>query len=404
MRKVDVCVIGGGAAGLVAAISAKRQGRSVLILEHTNRVGKKLLATGNGRCNFTNVNQDLSNYRGASSEFINTVLEQFGYEDTIRFFKELGIIPKDRNGYIYPNSNQASSVLDVLLFELKALKISVLYEVDVEEIVHQKNSFEIYTNKDDINSNAIILSTGSKANKVTGSDGSGYDLAKAFGHSIKPVVPALVQLRSDSKVFKKVAGVRTDAKVTLIVDDNTISNDIGELQLTDYGISGIPVFQISRFAALALFEKRDVYVDVDFLPQFNEEEIKALLALRFKMPKRTVVESLTGILNYKLLVMLLNEAGIDENKNVNDLNEKEIDKLLKLFTSFKVKITETNSFENAQVCAGGVNCDEINPLTMESKLVKGLFFAGEILDVDGACGGYNLQWAWSSGFVAGKNA
>lgn len=404
MRSTDICIIGGGASGMMSAIIAARNGSRVTIIEHMDRVGKKILSTGNGRCNYTNTNQALSNYRCANEEFVSLVLQQFGYNETIKFFSEFGIIPKDRNGYIYPNSNQASSILDVLRFEMEKLKVNVLTQTNVIQINEKKNGFEIRTDGEDFLAKRLILATGSKAAKVTGSDGSGYDFAKYFGHSIKPVVPALVQLKSDMKCFKAMSGVRTDGKIDLYVNDNLVSSDTGELQLTDYGISGIPVFQVSRFAALGIYEKRNVYAKVNFLPQFQIEEVKSIIENRRVTSKNEVCDALTGMLNKKLITVLVKEAGISVNKRINELSDTEIESLTKKICEFKINIISTNSFDNAQVCAGGVDTNDINPKTMESKIVPGLFFAGEIVDVDGACGGYNLQWAWSSGYVAGIGA
>ncbi len=405
MEKTRVIILGGGASGMMAAISAARNGAKVTILERMDRVGKKILSTGNGKCNFTNRNQDISNYHGADPGFISTILEQFDFFQTLRFFDRLGIMSKDKNGYIYPNSNQASSVLDVLRMEIFSLDISVECGVKITGVEKKNQSFIVHTFLKDYESDSLIIATGSKAAPSTGSDGSGFEYVHAFGHSIIPVLPALVQLRSDQKFFKSIAGVRTDARVSLFVDGSPVVSDSGELQLTDYGISGIPVFQISRYASIALNEGKKVSAFIDFFPDLDHDNLVKLLVNRFGInSRRNVEDAMIGMINKKLVSLFIKEAGIGVSDLCGSLNDKKIERLASTMDSFTVNIVATNSFENAQVCCGGVDSKEINPYTMESLLVRGLFFAGEVVDVDGACGGYNLQWAWSSGFVAGKNA
>lgn len=403
--KANVIVIGGGASGMMAAICAARNGSKVTILERMDRVGKKILSTGNGKCNYTNRNQDISNYHGADPAFISTILEQFDYFQTMRFFDKLGIMAKDKNGYIYPNSNQASSVLDVLRMEIFACNINVECGVKITSVEKKNQTFIVHTFLKDYEADSIIIATGSKAAPSTGSDGSGYDYVKSFGHKIKPVLPALVQLKSDQKFFKAIAGVRTDACVTLFVENNPMATDTGELQITDYGISGIPVFQVSRYASIALNEHKKVTAAINFFPEYDHDSLIKLLVNRFNLNKsKSTLDAMIGMINKKLITLFLKESGISSDIHAGKLGEREINRLAATMDNFKVNIVSTNSFENAQVCCGGVDTAEINPYTMESTLVRGLFFAGEIVDVDGACGGYNLQWAWSSGFVAGKNA
>ena len=405
MEKTRVIVIGGGASGMMAAITAARNGSKVTIIERMDRVGKKILSTGNGKCNFTNRNQDISNYHGGDESFIRTILEQFDSFQTMRFFDRLGIISKDKNGYIYPNSNQASSVLDVLRMEIFALNINVECNVKISSIEKKNHTFIVHTFVKDYEADSVIIATGSKAAPATGSDGSGYEYARAFGHSLIPVLPALTALRSDQKFFRSIAGVRCDAHVTLFAGNNLLGSDRGELQITDYGISGIPVFQISRYASIALNEGKKVYALIDFFPEYEYENLVKLLTNRFAInSSRNVEDALIGAINKKLISVFLKEAGISLSETAGSLGEKRIASLAKVMNCFKVNIIATNSFENAQVCTGGVDTRQINPYTMESQLIRGLFFAGEIVDVDGSCGGYNLQWAWSSGYVAGKNA
>lgn len=389
---------------MIAAIIATRQGKKVRIIDHKDKLGKKILATGNGKCNFTNMYVDNTCFRGEDIDYIMDIYSQFNNEKAIEFFKELGIYPKIKNGYVYPNSGQASSILEVLTTELNYLGVKIEYETVVEKIKKTDDQFTIITNKGNYTATSLIIATGSKASPKTGSDGSGYKLAKDLGHSINPILPALVQLKSDAKFLKEVAGVRCDGVVKLMHERECIASDKGELMLTDYGISGIPVFQVSRYASVLLNQGKKVTARLDFLPNMEFKECKEYLKERANLyPDKTVLDNLVGLLNKKLLISLFKLAKISPDTKSYELNDKQILKLTDTFKSLSINITATNSFDNAQIACGGVKLSELKKHTLESKKQKGLFFAGEILDVDGICGGYNLQWAWSSGYVCGIN-
>ncbi len=429
----QVIIIGGGASGMTAAVMAARGGAAVTVLEHMDRVGKKILSTGNGRCNFTNQDQKPEYYHCGQADFPWRVLEQFPMERTVEFFAELGILAKERNGCLYPNSDQASSVLDALRFELERLQIRVTTGCQVREIRPEGNGFSVRTDQGKLSAGAVVLAAGSKAAPSTGSDGSGYELARGLGHRIVTPLPALVQLRCAEKDYKQLAGVRTDAKIDLYVEmsraesaaDRTkrvpaqgssvdgsapdswrlAASDRGELQLTDYGISGIPVFQVSRYASAALHSKKRVKAVIDFLPRQTQEETMAMLCRRAaSMPERTCEQWMCGLLNKKLSLVLLKRAGLKPSECAGCVGESGWAALGRQLRAFETVITAANSFDQAQVCCGGVDTLEVDPATMMSRKGRGLYLAGEILDVDGICGGYNLQWAWSSGAVAGANA
>lgn len=407
--KTCVYIIGAGPAGMMAAITAAKSGADVTLMEHNDRIGKKILSTGNGRCNYTNEFQGPEYYRSDNNSFPWKVVQAFPADTVISYFEELGIMPKNKNGGLYPFSEQAAAVLDVLRMEIERLHISVVTSAHVKEIVKQKQGFRIVAEVEQKEkrylADKVILSTGSKAAAKLGSDGSGYALAKALGHHIIPVVPALVQLKCKEAYFKSLAGIRLQGKVSLYVNEVLMGEDTGEVQLTDYGISGIPVFQISRYAARGLYEKKQVYAVLDILPQMSESELFDYLWKRKEeRPLKEMESFFTGIFNKKLIPVLLKNAGISLHKKVGELTKKELHLLVKGIKSWNVTISGTNSFEQAQVCAGGIDTREIEPSTMESNIVPGLYFAGEIVDVDGICGGYNLQWAWSSGYLAGKGA
>lgn len=401
MRK-RVIVIGGGAAGMTAAIAAARSGADTVILEHTKRPGKKILSTGNGKCNLTNLDMKKEAFRGEEPGFAWNVVKAVPVDATLRFFEDLGLVLTDRNGYVYPASGQASSVLDALRFELDHLKIPVLCE---QEVLSITRDLKVRTGDGEQRADAVILAAGSKAAPGTGSDGSGYKLAKSLGHRIIKPLPALVQLRCKEPWYKQFSGVRTDSLVTLYCGGEKTASDRGELQFTDYGISGIPVFQVSRFAARALDDGKAVTARLDLFPAMGRQELYGFLKDRTKrLGYRPSGEFLNGVMNKKLHPALLKEAGIPLNLRSADLTDQQLRRLAERIKGLETTVTAANSFEQAQVCSGGIAVTEVNAATMESKLVKNLFFAGEILDVDGICGGYNLQWAWSSGILAGRNA
>lgn len=411
----SVYIIGGGASGMMAAIHAAKEGAQVTILEHTDRVGRKLLSTGNGRCNLTNLYQAPECYRSCNPGFPMEVTAGYPVRETLRFFEGLGILPKSKDGYIYPNSEQASAVLDALRMEIDHQTIKVLCGCEVKEIRRGKNrdsdasghrgSFDIKTSLGTFRGDSLILAAGSKAAPVTGSDGSGYELAQKLGHTVIPPLPALVQLRCQEKHYKQLAGIRTEARLKLLINGAEADTQEGELQLTDYGISGIPTFQLSRYASIALASHRRVQVLIDYLPRQTVEETDKFLKERAKtMGDRTALGFMTGLLNKKLALVLLKLSNIPDGEVVSRIDGNQWKKLLKQIKEYETTVTAANPFENAQVCCGGVDTREVNPRTMESKVVPGLYIAGELLDVDGICGGYNLQWAWSSGALAGIHA
>lgn len=403
--KQRVIIIGGGAAGLVAAVTAARCNAQVIIVEHMNRVGKKILSTGNGRCNMTNLHMGPECYRSSERGFPMNVVDGFPVKDTIRFFQDMGIEPKDRDGYIYPNSDQASAVLDVLCMELRHLGVRVLLSCEVKEIEALGHTYRLHTSQGVLEGDALILATGSKAAPGTGSDGSGYELARKLGHTVIKPLPALVQLRCQGTMYRQMAGIRTQAKVSLFSHGEKLAEDQGELQLTDYGLSGIPVFQISRFASRALDQGRKVVVKVDFMPSWMDEEAFPLLRKRAAhMDYKTVEEMFAGLLNKKLAQVLIRLAGVELSQKAGTLTPKQLKRLVQQLKAYEAIVMSVNPFANAQVCCGGVDVKEVSASTMESKLHGHLYLAGELLDVDGICGGYNLQFAWSSGAVAGRNA
>lgn len=397
-----IAVAGGGAAGMLAAIRAAEAGAFVTLYEKNDRVGKKILSTGNGRCNFSNEQMGEQYYHGSGKLLAAHILERFGSDRTVAFFERLGMRVKSREGYLYPASDQASTVLDLLRYELDRRRITVHTGARITEIRPQNGKFLLMPQKEFYD--AVIIACGGCAAPETGSDGSGFALAQKLGHGIIPPVPALCALRCKEKFYKQVAGVRCDAKVTLFVDGKETASERGELQLTDYGLSGIPVFQISRHAAKALQEGKRVTARVSFLPDLDEEACRTYFQKRLAHKSEDeMTVFLTGIVNKKINSLLLKLAGIRETERAGETDTAAFDRLCRLYCGMETEIIDTNGFDRAQVCAGGVDCSEVTESLMSKKL-PGLFFAGEILDVDGICGGYNLQWAFASGAIAGEAA
>lgn len=481
-RKRTVAVIGGGAAGMMAAIEAARAGAIVTLIEKNPQLGKKLATTGNGRCNYTNL--DMSDriggkFRGFHPEFAALSLDVLPPEAVLDWFRAIGVEPRFRGSYVYPNSDQASAVVDALREELHRLSVKVHYNAEVKsvqridtdtefstakasmpgkaasasEIREKRNAgyFMIQCTDAVVKADRVILAAGSKAAPKTGSNGDGYFIARKLGHTIVPYVPALCGIRCAGDAFRALAGIRTEAALELSVDGRCVDREVGELQLVDYGISGIPVFQLSRYAAYALQEGKKAAVYINFLPGFTEAgaavrnskrassasgistiEVSAAknaqnaraevsccaakagdpkdLAVQLyrqrqeRLAGRKMESFFTGLLHQKLGQLLLRMASVRPELPVAELSEKQLRSLASLSVRFKAECVEMNGFLQAQVVAGGVDTTELDPGTMASRLVPGLYFAGEVLDIDGICGGYNLQWAWASGFVAGRHA
>ncbi|MDD3226654.1 MAG: NAD(P)/FAD-dependent oxidoreductase [Tissierellia bacterium] len=400
---MKIAVIGGGASGLTAAIAAAKNDAEVTIYEKMNRVGKKILATGNGRCNYTNMNLSKECYHSKNLLLTEDVMKFFDLEKTLIFFNELGILPfVDESGKVYPNSLQASSVLDVLRYEIKRLKVEEMTDFNVTALRKGKDKFSIIGN-DTITADRVVLATGGKASPQFGSDGKGYEIAKSLGHEIIEPFPALVQLKLKGKYFKRIAGIKFDGTVKAYAGDKLIREEKGEILFTDYGISGPPILQISRKVIEELNKKSKTYLTIDMFPNHSNLKLYDILQDRFRrIDYKTIEEAMIGLINKKLIPVVLYEAGFDElNKLCGKLNKKEIYKIIDILKGWKFEVAGHNSWQQAQSTAGGIKLSEVNPKTLESLKVKGLYFAGEILDVDGDCGGFNLQWAWSSGYTAG---
>lgn len=405
--KTRVAIIGGGAAGLMAAIEAAKNGAEVCIYEKLNRVGKKILATGNGRCNYTNINTSIRDYHGQNLSFVEDIINSFNVRSTLDFFEDIGIYPRiEDNGKVFPYSLQASSVLDNLRYEANKYNIREIVECNVKSLRKNKGQFDIITDDKIYNADKVIICTGGRAGSQYGCTGDGYKLAEMFGHKIVNPFPALVQLKLNANYLKKISGVKFEGVISSYSNMNIIREEEGEILFTDYGISGPPILQISRETIKHLYDKQKVYISIDMFPNFDNKMLYDLLSERFiKLKNKTIEESFNGLINKKLIPVILSLA-LNEYKEekCTKLNKKDIYSIVNILKEWKIEVVGHNDWQQAQTTAGGVSIGDINNKTLESKKESGLYFAGEILDVDGDCGGFNLQWAWSSGYIAGYYA
>lgn len=403
---MKIGIIGAGASGMMAAITAADYGARVTLFEKNDRVGKKILATGNGKCNISNMEFHMDKYYCDDKNKLQRIFNVFSVTDTCKFFEKNGMLVCNKNGYLYPYSQQASTVLDVFRKMLMEREIQVETECEVTSVIYRKDkySFLIKANGRKWEFDKLIIACGGPASLRKKEGMTGFSIAKSLGHTIHKVVPGLVQLRTDETYFKTVAGVRCKAQIQLLVNHEKIVEEQGELQFTDYGLSGIPVFQFSREAAYATEAGKYVEASINFYPDMDKNTYEQWVNIRYETYKElTLEEFLLGTVNKKINQALIKKAGYKPGDLVSDIGFSKMKDFMMMYRQLKVHIVTVNSMENAQICAGGINFSEIST-NMESLKCKGLYFAGEMIDVDGKCGGYNLQWAWTSGYIAGKNA
>jgi len=395
-----IAIIGAGASGLVAAIMVARNAQKVKIFEKNTKIGRKILATGNGRCNVTNKEIKLSNYHGLRPSFVNSCINTFNAHICQQFFSQLGIeMTEGHNGRLYPKSLQSSSIVELLVYECKRLGVEILCDSEVLHVEAKEDKFVLHVNKKTEKADKVLIATGGLAMPTLGSCDSGYKFAKSFGHKIVPTHASLVQLVCKDDL-KSIAGVKIDGNIEVFIDNNTATKTSGDILFTNYGISGSAVLDISRVAGNALFYNKDVHVIIDLLSEYSKERLKNILLKRAKQSNgKSVALWLDGFINSKLGRFIEKELHVD---SADDLTVKHIIKLVYILKNFKLKVIDTKGFKSAEVTAGGVNVAEVNASTLESKLQKNLYFSGEVLDIDADCGGYNLHWAWSSGYCVGK--
>ena len=415
---IDVAVIGGGASGMAAAIFAQQtfeqsstQPCRVVVFERNDRVGKKLLMTGNGRCNLTNLDTDLNHYHGNDVRFAKGALLRYPPVKIIDFFEELGIVCTiEENQKVYPMSLHAASVLDSLRLSMDMLGVKVSTGSKVILIRRESKDFIItLSDKRTFHAASVIVAAGGMCAPSTGSDGNGYNLLSEFDHMLFSPVPSIVQIKTETKFCKPLSGNKVLGCASLYIQDKKIREEAGEILFTDYGLSGPPILQISGYisraqAGFAGYNKTDrIFVSLDFLPAYSLDEVRTMLHMRKNaFPERKLEEYLTGLFHKRLALGLLREAtDMPLSALVSSFSDKDIDKLVFACKALKIQVTGTMPFANAQTTAGGIDTTDFDPSTLGSVKCPGLFACGEVLDIDGDCGGFNLQWAWSSGILSG---
>lgn len=393
---MKIVVIGSGPSGIIASLKLSDK-HDVTLIDSNDKIGKKILLTGNGKCNYWSDFISRDNYYTDNYENLEKIISN--KDEVLDYLYSLSIYPSIKNGYYYPNSMQASSIREIFERELKK-KVNIITECKVTNIINNNNSFIIKSNLDDIVCDKVVIACGSKAYPKTGSDGSMFNYLEKY-HKINPVLPSLVALKGNDPCFKEWSGIRSDCKVNVFVNNNKIASEEGEIQLTDYGVSGIVVYNISSIVSRSLYEKKYVELEIDF---FKDYDFYSWFNERNKsIPNHTMQELLESIFPYKLMYVLLNKAGIDRNSFWDKLNEAKKREFSNLVNRFHLNIEDTLSYDRCQVCTGGVSLNEINPNNMESLFVPGLYIIGEALDVDGKCGGFNLAFSFITGFLAGSD-
>ena len=399
-----IAIIGGGASGLMAALFAARSGVDVTIYEHNNSVGKKILASGNGRCNIINTTARHEDYAGNDPHFVTYPLKQMNFHYFEKFCHSIGLILDIKeDGRCYPLSNEAKSVLIALKSAVSDAGVTIITDSRVSAITKKEARFIVETPSGKHHFEKVLIATGSEAAPQLGATNDGYTFARAFGHEIIPTYPSLVQLHLNSKNHHKMAGVKTVAEVTLVINGKSNTKATGDILFAAYGISGLAILDISQRASYALLNKQRVSISLNLLPRYDRGELVSVIEKLFaSVPKHDVHTALCGLIPAKIATYLLEDATIALTTRVSSLNPKEIKKLTHLIGEWKFDVIDTHGFKHAEVSGGGVSTAQVNNKTMESKLVEGLYFSGEVLDIVGKRGGYNFNFAWASGMIAGK--
>ena len=391
---MKIAVIGGGASGIVAAIISKRANanNSVTVFEKNDRILKKILATGNGRCNLSNTNISIENYFSQNIDHAEKILTAFTADEERQFFESIGIMLFKESGRLYPYSKKASAVVDALRFEVEKLNIKLILNTAVKDIKKTNLGFIVNNMKFD----RVIISCGGKAAPSFGTDGSSFNIMKSLGHNCSTVSPALVPVKTRENVAS-LKGIRVSANITLINDEKYIKSEQGELQLTSYGLSGIAIMQLSRMC------KKGSVLSIDLLSHMEENEVKTMLLNRAQiLSSRRLEDFLTGIIHRPLALYIYDRLSLKKDVKVHILTDKELFKIASVLKALKFTVESTLSFEDAQSTKGGALLCEFNPCTLESLICPGLYCIGEALDCVGDCGGYNLHWAWTTGYICGK--
>ena len=404
MKTKPMIIIGAGAAGLCAAIVQARAGQKVILLEQNSRIGKKILVSGNGKCNIDNKHINLNRFHSQNPLFTEEVLADYDFKVVEKFFTSIGLaLIEGKEGKIFPMSLQASSVVELLEYEAKRAGVEIICDCTVKGIDKIKDTFTLETSQGIKICEQLLLANGSPAAPQLGGSDSGYAFATRLGHTLIPRHPSLVQLCSDETWVKSCAGVKVAGAAQLYANGAYITEKRGDLLFTNYGISGLAILDLSREVSTRLASFDYCELSLDLLPEFSKEKLSNLLMNRIDNESiKPVTLWLQGVINKKLIHIILEQSKCKAKKE-NDLNRKEINKIVHSIKNLKLSISDTKGFKGAEVSTGGIDTREVNPQNMESKIVPNLFFAGEILDVDGDRGGFNFHWAWVTGMRVARN-
>ncbi len=399
---MKILIVGGGAAGLSCAITAKKTypSHTVTVIEGNDRVGKKILTTGNGQCNLTHEHLSEDAYRGDVA-YGAPILENYNDEKIIEFFESLGAVIKlEEDGRAYPYSLQAGSIVDLLRFEATKLGVEFLLDFKVKKIERNKPGFRLYTDIDFVDGDRVVIACGGQAAPHTGSDGSGYALLERFGHKRTNLYPVLVPLKCESPYLPSMKGMKTDAVATLYDGDRAVREEFGEVLFTEYGLSGPPIFQLSG----EVHECHAPVISLKLVPEFSREEVTSFLKERIEAhPDFTLEQFFTGFLNKRIGMAVLKAADVTPLSRMTwSLRDQDIEELSRIICDWRFPVTGTLDWSRAQATHGGIRMEDFSMYTLESHLQRGLYAAGEILNMDGDCGGYNLHWAWASGMAVGE--
>lgn len=390
---MDIIIIGAGASGIVTAINAKNENNRVILLEKNDRIGKKLLATGNGRCNYTNMNLSEKNY--SSPDFVKRTLEDFSNEDLINYFRILGLESTLDGNRVYPISLKANSVLNILIYWLEKKGIEVKTKSQVKEIKKTKKGYEVITNEEILRADVVVAAFGGKAMPASGSDGVSFEILKKMGIRVTDLKPALTQLKLDSKYLKHLSGTKVIGRARLLRDEKVIDEREGEILFTNYGISGPPILDMS------VNTKECDIIEVPLINNLKKDSIDMVYNRYYMFPDFSLEEFLMGIVDKKFIHYIVDSLDMDKNTAMNMISMGDFEKIISLLLKSRFKVTGNTGFKNAQVTRGGVSLDEVSPENYEAKKYKDLYIIGEALDIDGDCGGYNLHFAFGCGYRLG---
>jgi len=405
---LKIAIIGAGASGIISAITAKRLNKNLKIdiFDANKSIGKKILASGNGRCNISNINLSSKNYIGGNPSFVEFALKEFDFKAFEKFCRSIGLLLDIKeNGKVYPLSNEAKSVTNLFSLALEELDINIFCEHFVENVKKKDDKFIVFANEKEFKDyDKVLIASGLSAAPQLNATQKGLEIASNFGHTYNLTYPSLVGLRTNETYNKQLQGVKKECKVSLYVNGHLEEEIFGDVLFTNYGVSGFAILDISQKASLALVQCCDVQLQINFFPNINTNDLAKQIEVLFtNLPKQRVVDILTGLVSNKIAPALLQICKIDISTKANDINIKQIKALAYLLNSWKMQLIDTQGFSHAEVSGGGIKTNEIDNKTYESKLCKNLYFAGEVLDIVGNRGGYNLHFAFSSGYLAGKS-